>query len=106
MFLYVILLFDGTKRNLSNCYDSDFSAFYQGGNMGKKYFKYERYTCMIYYILVVQRTMPEELTFVEAILHENLYVLLLVRDCLQALQIVQTFKPDCFLLDEQLPTMC
>jgi len=61
-------------------------------------------TCVSYYILVIQKTMPEELTFVEVILHEKLYVLILVRDCLQTFQIIQTFKPDCFLLEENLPT--
>ena len=57
---------------------------------------------MTIYILVIQNTMPEELTFVEMTLHKKLYVLILVRDCLQALQIIQTFKPDCFLLEENL----
>jgi CheY-like chemotaxis protein len=60
---------------------------------------------MIIFILVVQNNDLESLTFSEVAVYKTRYVFIHARDCSQALQIVQIFKPDCFLLEENLPNM-
>lgn len=59
---------------------------------------------MIIFVLVVQNNTLENLTFSEVAVYKTLYVFIHVRDCSQALQVVQLFKPDYFLIEKNLPT--
>lgn len=61
---------------------------------------------MIIFILVVQNNDLESLMFSEVALYKTRYVFIHARDYPQALQIVQIFKPDCFLIEEKLPKAC
>jgi CheY-like chemotaxis protein len=59
---------------------------------------------LIIFILFVQNSDLKKLTFSEIVVHKTLYVFIHVRDCPQALQVIQVFKPDCFIIEENLPT--
>lgn len=58
---------------------------------------------MIIFILVVQNNDLESLMFSEVAVYKTRYIFIHARDFPQALQIVQIFKPDCFLIEERLP---
>ena len=60
---------------------------------------------MILFILVVQNNNLGSLTFSEVAVYNTRYVFIHARDYSQALQIVQIFKPDCFLIEENFPTI-
>jgi CheY-like chemotaxis protein len=58
---------------------------------------------LISFILVVQNNNLENLTFSEVVVYGTRYVFIHARDCSQALQVVQIFKPDYFLIENNLP---
>ncbi len=55
---------------------------------------------MINFILVVQNNNLEMITFSKVTVRETPYIFIHATNYLQALQIVQTFKPDCLLIEE------
>jgi hypothetical protein len=57
---------------------------------------------MIIFILVIQNNDLEGLTFSEVTVYKTLYVFIHARDYSQALQVVQIFKPDYFLIEKNL----
>jgi DNA-binding response OmpR family regulator len=61
---------------------------------------------MIIFILMVQNNDLESLMFSEVAIYKTRYIFIHARDFPQALQIVQIFKPDCFLIEESLPKDC
>ena len=59
----------------------------------------------IKFILVVEKTGQDELRIVEVRMQEMIYQFLLVRDHSEAVEICHTFKPDLFLIGDQLSTI-
>jgi CheY-like chemotaxis protein len=55
---------------------------------------------LINFILVVQNTNLEMVTFSKVMARETLYVFIHATNSIQALQIVQVFKLDCLLIEE------
>ena len=58
---------------------------------------------MIVFALVIQNNDLEKLTFSEVAIYGTRYVFIHARDYSQALQVVQIFKPDYFLIEKNLP---
>lgn len=55
---------------------------------------------LINFILVVQNNNLEMITFSKVTVRETLYIFIHAANYIQALQIVQVFKPDCLLVEE------
>jgi CheY-like chemotaxis protein len=58
---------------------------------------------MIIFVLVIQNNDLEKLTFSEVAVYGTRYVFIHARDYSQALQVIQIFKPDYFLIEKNLP---